>query len=123
MTKQVWEKSPEKLIQTFYEVMQNFPEAELRKMFGYPCAFLNGNMFVGLHQSNFAVRLSPKNRQEALDQNHGKVFAPMKDRVMKEYVALEDFIINDPNALKQYIEKSFHYAEKLPDKKKVNKTK
>ena len=98
--------------------MEYFPEAELRKMFGYPCAFLNGNMFVGLHQNDFAIRLLPKDRQDALDQKSGKIFAPMKDRVMKEYVALEAEVIYDRSALKQYVMKSFLYAKTLPEKKK-----
>lgn len=116
MKKKTWEKSPEKLVACFYSVMESFPDAELRKMFGYPCAFFNGNMFVGLHESNMAVRLSPTDRERALQEKWGRVFAPMAGRVMKEYVALSDLIINDEADLYKVIEKSFCYVKTLPIK-------
>lgn len=116
MSKKTWEKSPQTLIDIFYHVMSFFPEAELRKMFGYPCAFFNGNMFVGLHESNLAVRLSASERELALSQKTGDIFAPMNGRVMKEYVALSPETINNETKLKEFIHRSFHYAKTLTPK-------
>jgi TfoX/Sxy family transcriptional regulator of competence genes len=116
MQKRTWEKSSDNLITTFYEVMQFFPEAELRKMFGYPCAFFQGNMFVGLHEQRLVVRLDAKTRETALEQNQGTIFAPM-NRVMKEYIALTPENINSSTRLKDFINQSLCYVRTLPPKK------
>ncbi len=118
MKKNTWEKSPQYLIDNFYAIMQLFPEAELRKMFGYPCAFFNGNMFVGLHESNLAVRLNAKDREKALQEQWGYIFAPIAGRIMKEYVALAEKVISNEDALHKVIEKSFAYVQTLPIKLK-----
>lgn len=118
MTHQTWSKSPQKLVDTFYEAMKAFPEAELRKMFSYPCAFFNGNMFIGLHQNNLAIRLSATDRQYALEKGLGIIFAPMNGRVMKEYVALSEHVIYDPHELQRFLSISFQYVQKLPPKVK-----
>lgn len=123
MEKKTWEKSPSKLVDSFYHVMEAFPDAELRKMFGYPCAFFNGNMFVGLHESNMAVRLDAESREKALQEGWGCIFAPMAGRVMKEYVALSEEMINNKDALREIITKSFSYVKTIPAKVPKEKTK
>lgn len=118
MSDRKWEKSPQELVDQFYEAMEAFPQVELRKMFGYPCAFLHGNMVVGLHESNLAVRLPPAEREEALKKGYGAIFAPLKGRVMKEYVALAPNLIADPKRLLEFVAKSIRYGETLPPKAK-----
>ena len=44
-----WKKSPPALIETFDAVLPGAP-AERRLMFGYPAAFVNGNMFMSLFE-------------------------------------------------------------------------
>ena len=59
-------------------------------MFGYPCAFVNGNMFAGLFQDRIFVRLSPDDRS-GLDRTHGAIdFEPMPRRPMKAYAVVPD---------------------------------
>jgi len=123
MSERKWKKSPQELINVFYEVMNNFPQTELRKMFGYPCAFINGNMCVGLHENNMIVRLDSNAREKALNSKKGDFFAPMKGRIMKEYIALSQEIIFEQVQLKKMIDKSVKYAETLPLKVKKNKKK
>jgi len=48
-TAPVWRKSPDDLIALFYAALPEDPRVERRKMFGYPCAFVGGNLFSGLH--------------------------------------------------------------------------
>ena len=117
-----WEKSPQELIEKFYKVMENFPEVELRKMFGYPCAFLNGNMCVGLHESSLIVRLEEEDRSGALEQNLGTIFAPMKGRVMKEYVSLAQSILQSEEQLTDFVKKSLEYVQTLPPKIKKKRS-
>lgn len=116
MEKRKWKKSPEPLVEAFFEVMNEFPDIELRKMFGYPCAFLNGNMCVGLHEDNMAVRISAAFRDEALQKKIGFIFAPMNGRVMKEYIALAPEILADRSKLRAIISTSLEYVKTLPKK-------
>ena len=44
-----WKKSPPALIETFDAVLPGAP-AERRSMFGYPAAFVNGNLFMSLFE-------------------------------------------------------------------------
>jgi len=54
-----WRKSLTQLVDLFVAVLPDQPNVERRQMFGYPCAFVNGNMFTGLHQGSLIVRLIP----------------------------------------------------------------
>lgn len=116
--KQKWTKSSNQLIHIFNEAMLNFPDAEIKKLFGCPCAFVNGNMFIKLHQEQFAIRLSSNDRNAALDQKIGSVFAPIQGRVMKEYIALSPEIINNQDQLVEMIAKSYLFVTTLPPKEK-----
>ncbi len=97
------------------------PEAgvEKRKMFGYPCRFLNGNMFMGLHNNNMILRLSEKDRVDFVKVG-GRAFEPMPGRIMKEYVVVPKEMIKSRD-LKAWIDRSLAYASGLPPKKKKSK--
>jgi TfoX/Sxy family transcriptional regulator of competence genes len=92
---------------------------EKRKMFGYPCRFLNGNMFMGLHNNNMILRLSEKDRATFLKVG-GKVFEPVPGRVMREYMVVPNEMIKLRD-VKVWIEKSLAFASSLPPKKKKSK--
>src|SRR5439155_19165228 len=49
--------SPE-IVERFGAVMDRYPDVERRKMFGYPAAFVGGNMATGLFAEHWVVRLS-----------------------------------------------------------------
>src|ERR1041384_4775378 len=53
-----WKPAPEALVLTFEKALQSVPEAQPRKVFGYPAAFVNGQMLAGLHQEHMILRLS-----------------------------------------------------------------
>ncbi len=59
-----WKKSPDELVDLFNDVMDCHTEATKKKMFGYPCCFLGGNMFTGLHQEDWVLRLNDSDREE-----------------------------------------------------------
>ena len=52
-----WKKSPPAPVDTFTRVVPADPSIARRQMFGYPAAFVNGNMFAGLHEARFVLRL------------------------------------------------------------------
>lgn len=112
-----WKRSPPRLIDAYLAALPDHPSVERRQMFGYPCAFVNRNMFSGLHQDRVIVRLPEKRRDEALARNDAKVFEPMKGRVMREYVALADASSAIPRDLKAWLAEAFAYTAGLPPKR------
>ena len=122
----VWRKSSEALVDLFHEIMDQFEGADRKKMFGYPCCFCNGNMFTGLHEENWVLRLPEIKRNEMVSIYQAALFAPMKGRVMKEYLIIPQEILGDVSLLKKWIQYSLSYAQTLPKKepklkkKKIN---
>lgn len=110
-----WRKSPETLVAAFDAAFPPDPRAERRKMFGYPCGFVGGNMFTGLHQESLIVRLAEKDRRELIGKG-GAVFEPMAGRPMKEYVAVPAAVVADEKALRRWMARAFEYAASLPAK-------
>jgi TfoX/Sxy family transcriptional regulator of competence genes len=111
-----WEKSPEELADRFGRVMDRFPDAERRKMFGYPAAFIGGNMVTGLHQRDWVVRL-PEDQQTAARAAGAASFEPMPGRPMKNFVALPSPIIADDDSVAQWIARAIAHGKTLPPKK------
>jgi TfoX/Sxy family transcriptional regulator of competence genes len=109
-----WKKSSPRLIAAFDALVPPAP-AERRKMFGYPCAFVNGQLFMGLWQEELMLRL-PEDEREAMERIGGKPFEPMPGRPMREYVSVPSGLIYDAVRLKPWVEKSLAYARSLPPK-------
>ena len=118
-----WRKSPPELIALFDEVAPGDPIAERRQMFGYPCAFVNGNMFIGLHQEDMVLRLSEADRAAMKSEHGAGAFEPTPGRAMKEYVSLPRAILEDRPALDDWIGRSLDYAGSLPRKVKKKRKK
>jgi TfoX/Sxy family transcriptional regulator of competence genes len=114
-----WKKSPPALVELFSSVVPPAP-AEQRKMFGYPAAFVNGNLFMALHQDNFILRLP---REQMLKIKGAKPFEPMPGRKMKEYIVAPKALVKDEAALRQWVERSLQYVLSLPGKAKAKKAK
>src|SRR5215472_17188191 len=83
-----WEKSSAPLVELFAELAPRDPGVEQRQMFGWPCCFFGGNLFLGLHRESMIFRLPEAERGELLRQPGAALFSPMPGRPMKEYVAV-----------------------------------
>lgn len=83
-----WEKSPEALVRLLERVLPEGPNIERRKMFGYPCAFVNGNMFAGLFGKQMFVRLPAEERLSLMAGQEAKPLEPMPGRPMKDYIVV-----------------------------------
>ena len=112
-----WKKSPPELIAVFDAVMPD-PPAVRKSMFGYPAAFVNGNMFMGLHQDHFVLRLSEGARQEFLRLPATGIFEPMAGRPMREYVVASPALVSKPAELSRWVAKALEYASSLKPKEK-----
>jgi TfoX/Sxy family transcriptional regulator of competence genes len=118
-----WKKAPQELIDLFDQAIADFRVVEKKKMFGYPCIFVNGNLTAGLYQDTMMMRLSETDRKQFLLLQGASVFEPMPGRPMKEYVMLPPAVLNNPAKLKNWLKKSIDYARTLPAKSKAIKTK
>src|SRR5690242_14937439 len=114
-----FDKSPPELVARFAELAEQIPDATRKQMFGYPTLTLGGNMFMGLHQDAFILRLAEPDRTEFIDRYQGGPFEPMPGRPMREYVVVPPSLLNDPH-LDSWITKSAGYARQLPTKKPKN---
>jgi TfoX/Sxy family transcriptional regulator of competence genes len=118
-----FKKSPPELIQQFDLALAPFPKAERRQMFGYPCAFANGNMFVGLFADRLMLRLSDDERAKFLKLKGARLFEPFPGRPMREYVEVPPEVLNSKAKLKNWLSKSYAYALALPAKETKKKKK
>ena len=113
-----WTKSPQSLIDLFEKSVPTGANISLRKMFGYPAAFAGGNLFIGLHQDDFIMRLSEKDRARFSTEFGEHVFEPVRGRPMREYVRLPPELLSDARKRASWIRRSLQYAEAIPPKAK-----
>ncbi len=121
MEKGKWQKAPRELIDFFAEAMKYLPEAEPRKMFGYPCAFANGQMFTGLFEDTMFLRLSDTDREAFRTLEGARPFEPVAGRPMREYTVIPAAMLHDLPTLDAWLARSFNYAKSLPTKEKKKK--
>src|SRR5229473_1224482 len=111
-----WTKSPQSLIDLFDKSVPSSVTVSRRKMFGYPAAFANGNLFIGLHQNDFIMRLSEEDRSRSSAKYGERTFEPMKGRPMREYVRLPEELLTDARKRAPWIKQSLEYAEGIKPK-------
>ena len=111
-----WDKSPPDLVDRFMEVTAARPAVTFRKMFGYPAAFLNGNLTTGLHQATWFVRLSESDAAELLGGGGGP-FEPMPGRAMRGYIVLSPADAADVGAAGAWVDRAIAHVATLPPKK------
>jgi hypothetical protein len=113
-----WTKAPQALIELFAESLPDDASIQRRRMFGYPVAFVNGNMFAGLFGDSVFARMPPE-RWKALEREHGaNAFEPMPGRISRRYLGLPDAIVADEGALAEALAAAFIFTAALPPKVK-----
>ena len=121
-----WDKPNEKLVKLLDETVAGLEfdgPVDYRPMFGCPAYFTGGNLFAGVWQETWMLRLSEADRVE-ITAAGGRQFEPMPGRKMKEYIALPEGMIADPDVAAMWVRKAAAYAASLPPKqKKPRKTK
>ncbi len=110
--------APQAVVALFHAAVDGLPEVEQRKMFGYPCAFVHGQMLISIFQDRIMLRLSEVDRAKFLEQPGARLFEPMPGRPMREYVELPPDVMNSPAALKRWVKRGLAYVETLPPKAK-----
>jgi TfoX/Sxy family transcriptional regulator of competence genes len=110
-----WKKTPPELVAVFDKAVPTSPAITRRPMFGYPSAFVNGNMFAGTFQDTIVVRLAETDRAALLKVKGAAPFEPM-GHPMKEYVVVPASLVSKPKELGTWIERGHRYALTLPAK-------
>ena len=113
-----WTKAPQGLVDLFDACLPDGPGLERRRMFGQPCAFVNGKMFAGLLQEIAFVRLPPSLHAE-LDAEFGvRHFEPMLGRPMRAYVVLPEEVLEDEGRFAGMLQAAYAFTSAMPPKEK-----
>jgi len=104
------------MVQQFSEIIHHVPGAQVKKMFGYPAAFVNGHMFAGLFEERVFLRLGEHDRASFSLQEGARPFEPIPGRVMREYVTVPEWLMASADELRAWVTKASAYASTLPPK-------
>jgi hypothetical protein len=110
-----FEKSSASIIERFAAVLDRYPDAERRKMFGYPAAFVGGNMATGLFAEQWVVRLPEAELNAAIDKG-ATPFSPAPGRTMGGFVVIPPAVVADDAAIAEWVEKGLAHAAAMPPK-------
>jgi TfoX/Sxy family transcriptional regulator of competence genes len=116
-----WKKAPAELVQLFESELARLGVAEVKKMFGYPAGFVNGNMFAGVFEDRIIFRLDPQELERFVQSGHGKPFEPMPGRIIKEYVASVPEFPHDHELLRSWLEQALAHASRREPKSAARK--
>jgi hypothetical protein len=113
-----FEKSPPELVARFAAALANHaaPDVSQRKMFGYPCAWVGGNMATGLFAAEWWVRVSEPDREALLSLPGAHPFQVMPGKDMGRYAVMPPEVVADDAALARWLDKAVLFTRSLPPK-------
>ena len=105
--------APDATVELFAAAVPDPPGVERRKMFGYPAAFVNRNLFMSVYGADIVLRLSDDDRS-ALGALGASRFEPMPCRPMTGYVIVAAAGRDDPAALDEWAGRALAHAAAPP---------
>lgn len=119
-----WKKASPQMITRFEEALPDHPDAEPRKMFGYPACFVKGNFFVGMHEEERVVVRLPGGLQARFPELAGAtIFDPMgTGKGMKDWWIVPAELTGDVQRLSRFFAAAFTEVQKLPAKERKART-
>lgn len=111
-----FDKSPAELVARFDAAADRFPDAQRRKMFGYPALFIGGNLVTGLFADSWMIRLAPDDLADLMAMPGAGAFEPMPGKPMKGYATLPADVIADDARLDAWIGRALALGRTLPAK-------
>jgi hypothetical protein len=109
-------KSPPELVEQFARVLDGYPQATRKQMFGYPAAFVGGNLATSLFHDRWVVRL-PDAEAEAAKAAGADAFEPVPGRPMKAFVLVPVADVADDERIRGWVERGLAHAGSMPPKK------
>ena len=115
-----FEKSSAELVARFETVLDRnaAPDITRRQMFGYPCAWIGGNMLSGLFGQEWWVHLSEPDREAMLALPGAHQFEVMPGKAMGRYVVMPPSVVADDATVDAWLAKAVSFTRSLPPKKK-----
>ena len=115
-----FEKSAPELVARFNTTLDRLagPDVTRRQMFGYPCAWIGGNMATGLFGQDWWVNVADADRDALLGMPGGHQFEVMPGKAMGRYVVMPPDVVAEDSTLEAWIEKALAFTRALPPKKK-----
>jgi hypothetical protein len=112
-------KSSPELVARFNVVVDRHaaPDITRRQMFGYPCAWIGGNMLTGLFAEDWWVRVSEPDREALLALPGAHAFEPMPGRAMGRYVVLPADVAASDEAVERWLARAIEFTRSMPPKK------
>ena len=114
-------KSPPVLVERFAAVLDRFPDVERKPMFGFPAAFVGGNLVTGLMGERWQVRLPDDAATELLAVPGAGPFEPMPGRPMRGYYVVPASIVDDDPAIETWVGRAIEHGRSLPAKQPKTK--
>jgi TfoX/Sxy family transcriptional regulator of competence genes len=106
----------------FRAALPRDPRIQTLNMFGGVAAKVNGNLFGGTFGRSVMLLLSPEDRETALALDGAAPFDPMGNGAMRsDKVQMPDSLMDEPDDLRTWVKRAFHYATTLPAKAKGGK--
>jgi len=106
--------------QFFWSLVADYPEVEIKPMFGNLGAFVHGNMFAGLFGSAVGVRLAEPDASELAAIDGSGPFGP-EGHAMSGYLSLPAAWRDDASLAASWVDKAVGYVGSLPPKVKKPK--
>jgi hypothetical protein len=115
-----FDKSSPEIVARFNAALERnaAPDVVRRLMFGYQCAWINGNMATGLFADQWWVNVSDADRETLLAMPGGGPMEVMPGKAMGRSVNLPPQVQGDQAALDAWIAKALDYTRTVPPKKK-----
>jgi hypothetical protein len=113
-----FQKSSPALVERFGAAIERAGRSDVtrRQMFGYPCAWIGGNMATGLFAESWWVRLPPERLAAVIAAGEATTFEVMPGRAMKGYAVMPATVVDD-GALDAWIREALDYTATLPAKR------
>lgn len=112
-----FKKSSREIEERFEAALPKDPAIEPRKMFGYKCAFVKGNVFAGLFEESVVIRLPDGLERSFPDLADAQGFNPMgKGKGMTGWFVIPEFVSLDPRRLERLLAAAFTVVVDLPAK-------
>lgn len=112
---EMWKKPEQSTLDLYESISNQLDGIEKRKMFGYPCAFVNGNMFFGVFENELFLRVGVDQKTDLIGKRGFTQLAPM-GRPMKEYLVIPVEVRNNPSDLVNLVRQSLIFTSGLPPK-------